>query len=133
MNRRLLTLGATALTTALLLGGGAQANNDVVMVEMVNNEFVPAELEISPGTTVRWENKAGRTFHDVYFPDEDIGSPPRMLPEESWERTFDEPGTYEYICRPHENRGMVGVIHVVEADGAADDGKEAKEAKDEDK
>ncbi|EWH00084.1 cupredoxin domain-containing protein [Halomonas sp. BC04] len=144
MNKRLLTLGATALTTALLLSGAAQAGydkdqdnaaneGDVVEIAMVDNEFQPKELEIAVGTTVRWENKAGRTFHDVYFPDEDIGSPLRMLPEETWERTFDEAGTYEYICRPHENRGMVGVIHVVEADGAAEDGKEAKEAEGKDK
>lgn len=124
MRKCLLTLGASLLAT-LLMSGAAQAgsekeangavDDDVVVVDMVNMEFLPAELEIPPGTTVRWVNATSRSFHDVYFPDEDIGSPLRMLPDESWERTFDEPGTYEYICRPHEQRGMVGVVRVVEA------------------
>ena len=99
---------------AVLLPAVALANGEVVTVEMVDNEFVPDELEVTTGTTVRWVNEASRTFHDVYFPDEDVGSPPRMFPEEAWERTFDEPGTYEYICRPHEGRGMVGVVHVTD-------------------
>lgn len=125
MNKRLLTLGATALTTALLLSGAAQAgnekdqdrdavDNDVVEVEMVNNRFEPDELEVTVGTTVRWVNVERRSNHDIYFPEEEIASG-RLFPEESWERTFDEAGTYEYYCQPHENRGMLGVIRVVEA------------------
>ena len=110
MHRQLLA-GALAATLFPL---GALADGDVVTVEMVDNEFMPAELEITTGTTVRWVNEASRTFHDVYFPDEDVGSPPRMFPEETWERTFDEPGTYNYVCRPHEDRGMVGVVHVTD-------------------
>ncbi len=27
-------------------------------------------------------------------------------------RTFDEPGTYRYICIPHEGAGMVGTVVV---------------------
>lgn len=110
MRRQLLS----GLLMAALFPLSAFAEGDVVTVEMVDNEFIPEELEISPGTTVRWVNEARRTFHDVYFPDEDMGSPPRMFHEETWERTFDEPGTYHYICRPHEDRGMKGVVHVTD-------------------
>ncbi|MBZ0330947.1 cupredoxin domain-containing protein [Halomonas sp. ANAO-440] len=124
MNKRLLTFGATALTTALLLSGAALAGDDkdqdqatsegdVVEVEMVDNRFKPDELEVTVGTTVRWVNVERRSNHDIYFPEEDIKSG-RLFPEESWERTFDEAGTYEYYCQPHENRGMHGVIRVVE-------------------
>ncbi|WP_404295186.1 plastocyanin/azurin family copper-binding protein [Halomonas sp.] len=127
MQHRLLTLGATVLTT-LLMGGVVQAgtdeSNDVddgqtggssqtVEVEMFDYAYHPAELEVEVGTTVRWVSEEKRTSHDIYFPDEDIGSP-RLFPEESWERTFDEAGTYEYYCQPHENRNMQGVIRVVE-------------------
>ena len=35
-----------------------------------------------------------------------------LFPEESMERTFDEPGEYPYLCEPHEDRGMTGVIRV---------------------
>ncbi|MCG6656834.1 plastocyanin [Halomonas campisalis] len=123
MRKRLLTLGVSLLAT-LLIGGAAQAgsekdangaaDDDVVVVDMVNNEFVPMELEVTVGTTVRWLNVERRSNHDIYFPEEDIASG-RLFPEESWERTFDEAGTYEYYCQPHENRGMHGVIRVVEA------------------
>ncbi|MCE8023836.1 cupredoxin domain-containing protein [Billgrantia aerodenitrificans] len=110
--RFLTTLG---LLGALLIGGAAQAGGDVVEIEMVNNRFQPDELEVSVGTTVRWVNAERRSNHDIYFPDEEIASG-RLFPEESWERTFDEEGTYEYYCQPHHNRGMVGVIHVVAAE-----------------
>ncbi|MGM0982024.1 MAG: cupredoxin domain-containing protein [Pseudomonadota bacterium] len=130
MQYRLLTLGATVLAT-LLMGGVVQAGTDendvedgqtggssqTVEVEMFDYTYHPAELEVEVGTTVRWVSEEKRTSHDIYFPDEDIGSP-RLFPEESWERTFDEPGTYEYHCRPHEDRDMDGVIHVVAAGDA---------------
>ncbi|WP_225809598.1 cupredoxin domain-containing protein [Halomonas lysinitropha] len=130
MQYRLLTLGATVLTT-LLMGGVVQAGTDendvedgqtggssqTVEVEMFDYTYHPAELEVEVGTTVRWVSEEKRTSHDIYFPDEDIGSP-RLFPDESWERTFDEPGTYEYHCRPHEDRDMDGVIHVVAAGDA---------------
>ena len=122
MRKRLLTL---TLGAALLIGGAAQAGNgngndsdaldgDTVEVEMVGNRFEPDELEVTVGTTVRWVNVERRSNHDIYFPEEEIASG-RIFPEESWERTFDEAGTYEYYCQPHENRGMHGVIRVVEA------------------
>ncbi|SDI94915.1 cupredoxin domain-containing protein [Billgrantia gudaonensis] len=109
-----LTLGATALA-ALLTGGAALAGDSVVEVEMLEYGYHPAELEIEAGTTVRWVNAEKRTSHDIYFPEEDAGSE-RLFPEESWERTFDEPGTYPYHCRPHENRDMDGVVTVVPAE-----------------
>lgn len=120
--RLLTTLGASLLAN-LLTGGAAQADNEndsdkaetegkVVEIEMVNNRFEPEELEVSVGTTVRWVNVERRSNHDIYFPEEEIASG-RLFPEESWERTFEEEGTYEYYCQPHENRGMVGVIRVV--------------------
>jgi plastocyanin len=131
MRKRLLILGASLLVT-LLIGGVAQADDDnqlaenankdaadkdAAIVEMVSNTFQPAELEVTVGTTVRWVNVERRSNHDIYFPEEDIASG-RIFPEESWERTFDEAGTYEYYCQPHEDRGMHGVIHVVDADEA---------------
>ncbi|WP_163557802.1 plastocyanin/azurin family copper-binding protein [Halomonas sp. NO4] len=109
-----LILGAATLAT-LLAGGAALAGDSVVEVEMLDYEYHPTELEVEAGTTVRWVNAETRTSHDIYFADEDIGSP-RLFPEESWERTFEEPGTYPYHCRPHENRDMQGVVTVVPAE-----------------
>ncbi|WP_111414469.1 cupredoxin domain-containing protein [Billgrantia lactosivorans] len=101
-----------AALAALLLSGAAGADNDVVEVEMRDYGFHPAELEVEAGTTVRWVNTEKRTSHDVYFVDEERGSQ-RLFPAEHWERTFDEPGTYPYRCRPHESRDMQGMIVVV--------------------
>lgn len=124
--RRLLTTLGAGLLASLLIGGAAQAGNQqdqdeaatdgkVVEIEMVDNRFKPDELEVTVGTTVRWVNVERRSNHDIYFPDEEIASG-RLFPEESWERTFEEAGTYEYYCQPHQNRGMVGVIRVVDAE-----------------
>ncbi|WP_445156514.1 cupredoxin domain-containing protein [Halomonas sp. E14] len=125
-HRRLLTTLGTSLLATLLLSGVAQAGSEndqdkaategkVVEIEMVNNRFQPDELEVPVGTTVRWVNAERRSNHDIYFPDEEIASG-RLFPEESWERTFDEEGTFDYYCQPHQNRGMVGVIRVVGAE-----------------
>lgn len=103
------------LAMAMVMPAMAMAEGDTVTVELIEYRYAPAELEIPAGTTVRWVNMERRTSHDVYFPDEDIGSP-RLFPEESWERRFDEAGTYEYHCRPHENREMRGVIRVIAKD-----------------
>lgn len=109
-----LALGAAALAI-LLTGGVALAGDSAVEVEMFEYGYHPAELKIEAGTTVRWVNAEKRTSHDIYFPAEDVGSQ-RLFPAESWERTFDEPGTYSYHCRPHENRDMKGVVTVVPAE-----------------
>ncbi|TFH87638.1 plastocyanin [Billgrantia azerbaijanica] len=113
MRHRRLTLGSAVLAT-LLTGGAAQAG-EVVEVEMRDYGYHPAELEVEVGTTVRWVNAETRTSHDIHFPEEALGSQ-RLFPEESFERTFEEPGTYPYHCRPHEKRDMAGVIRVVPAE-----------------
>ncbi|WP_018234133.1 cupredoxin domain-containing protein [Thioalkalivibrio thiocyanodenitrificans] len=100
---------------AMSIPAPALANGDTVTVEMIDYGYSPAELEIPAGTTVRWVNMERRTSHDVYFPDEDLGSE-RLFPEEHWERRFDNPGTYAYHCRPHESRDMQGVIRVIAND-----------------
>lgn len=110
---RYLRIPLTAILLALLLALPGMADEQAEVVEIIvkDYEYQPAELTIAPGTTVRWVNQERRANHDVYFPDEDIGSP-RFFPEESWERTFDEPGEYPYHCRPHEDRDMHGMIRV---------------------
>jgi plastocyanin len=104
---------AVLLTGYLCLGGvmpaAAGETAEVVMEKM---EFVPPKLKIKPGTTVTWVNREKRTNHSVLFEQENMLESDRLFPGETYQRTFDKPGTYPYRCGPHPE--MVGVIEVAE-------------------
>lgn len=74
--------------------------------------FEPKELKVKQGTTVQWVNHGTR--HSV---DADDGSfKSDVLKEgDTFEHTFDKPGTYRYYCRFHGAKGgkdMAGKIVV---------------------
>lgn len=75
-------------------------------------KFEPAELKIKAGTTVKWTNLEKRTSHSVLFTGPGGFESERMFPGESWQRTFDRPGTHAYTCGPHPE--MKGGIEVTE-------------------
>lgn len=83
---------------------------DVAEVSIVKMQFEPRRLTIKQGTTVKWTNNEKRTSHSVLFEQEGLPESERFFPGESWERSFDKPGVYPYICGPH--REMTGVIEV---------------------
>jgi plastocyanin len=92
---------------------------DVVTVEMEDFAFQPERIEVEPGTTVRWVNKDS-AMHTVTAEDGSFDSG-EVDPSETYERTFDEPGTYAYYCEPHayqnddgEYQGMIGEVVVTE-------------------
>ncbi|WP_225741291.1 plastocyanin/azurin family copper-binding protein [Halorussus halophilus] len=92
--------------------------------------FVPEEVQISVGDTVRWTFES--EGHNVTAKSE--ASSKVQLPEgaepfatyegnrsfmivevgETFEHTFTVPGTYVYVCAPHEDQGMVGRVVVSE-------------------
>jgi len=86
------------------------AAQQTVTVSMAEYKYVPAEVRIKAGDTVKWVNNERRTSHSVLFPAENSLESTRMFPGESWERRFPVPGRYEYTCGPHPE--MMGVIHV---------------------
>jgi len=126
MDRRRFLASAGASAVAALAGcvGGG---NDVTVTELPPNtelvkvspgggyEFTPDELTVSTGTTVLWKWYDGG--HDVV---------PRDQPSDAdwaghdslestgfeYEYEFTVPGTYHYVCTPHENLGMTGDIIV---------------------
>ncbi|HRQ57115.1 MAG TPA: plastocyanin/azurin family copper-binding protein [Azoarcus taiwanensis] len=116
MNTRHLAAAIFAFSIPLQVSAETSAApENVVVIEIRDYQFMPAELTIASGTTVRWENHERRQFHNVYF--EQLGDEPRdyFWPGEYRERTFDEVGTFEYICEPHNSsHAMRGVIHVKE-------------------
>lgn len=75
-------------------------------------KFIPQHIEISVGDTLVWENREKRQYHSVWFESLDAEEPDYIFPEETWERRFDQAGTFEYRCGPHPE--MTGTVTVVE-------------------
>lgn len=86
---------------------------DEVVVELYKYKFMPEELTVKVGTTVKWYNKEKRQYHSVWFKEQGEEPGEYFFPEESVSKTFDKPGRYPYVCEPHEKR-MKGVIVVSE-------------------
>lgn len=100
---------------ALLLGllsfaPAAVAANGVVEVKIENYKFDPPERKVKVGTTVKWVNNEKRASHSVIWLGPGGFESERLFPGESYQRTFDRPGTYPYSCGPHpEMKGLVVV------------------------
>ena len=116
--RRLLYLVALSLMTMVLIvptAGAQQGQNVTVMME--DNYFEAANITVPAGSTVTWvhngNNPHTTTSYDGLWDSGIIqgGS------GGSFSFTFNEPGTYEYFCRPHENQGMVGSVTVTGGGG----------------
>jgi plastocyanin len=99
-----LALAAFASTVALAQG--------TVEVSIEQYKFAPQDLKVKAGTTVKWTNNEKRASHSVLFPAEGGRESDRMMPGDSWQRTFDKPGTYRYTCGPHPE--MSGLVEVTE-------------------
>lgn len=102
----------SATAAALVLAIGLAHAGEVVEVSIVKMKFEPQQVKIKPGTTVKWVNNEKRNNHSVWFQKEDFPESERFFPGESWQRTFDKPGVYPYVCGPHPE--MTGVVEVAE-------------------
>lgn len=78
------------------------------------NKFVPDNIAIRLGETVRWENN-DKKIHVIgtfdFLSDAQFFNP-NLSPGDGFEHTFEEPGEYYYICYIH--RSMIGRILVEE-------------------
>lgn len=81
-----------------------------VVVEIYKMKFIPAQVTIEKGDTVIWKNIEKRQYHNVWFKQFDKEEPDYFFPDESYQRTFDDSGTFEYECGPHPK--MKGVVTV---------------------
>ncbi len=95
---------------ALLVSASGVACAATVEVEILKKEYIPQEITINKGDTIRWVNNEKRQYHSVWF--EQLGEKDGeyFWPDEVFERTFDEVGTFPYRCGPHPK--MTGVVHV---------------------
>ena len=76
-------------------------------VSIQNYQFQPSQATIAKGDTVTWTNM-DPVPHDVKFKDAES---PDMRKGEKYSKTFDKPGTYDYICEIHPS--MKGKVIVV--------------------
>jgi plastocyanin len=110
--RRLLKLATLSLVALLAFTPSAWAQGQEVTVRMEDNFFDPANITVEPGTTVTWvqsgDNPHTTTSYDGLW---DSG----MIEGGSggtFSFTFEESGTYDYFCIPHEQLGMIGSVTV---------------------
>ena len=110
--KRLLQLTTLSLVALLVFAPAAWAQGQEVTVRMEDNFFDPANITVEPGTTVTWV-QSGNNPHTTTSYD---GLWDSGLIEggsgETFSFTFEEPGTYDYFCIPHEDLGMVGSVTV---------------------
>ncbi|MCU1438495.1 MAG: putative copper-binding protein plastocyanin/az urin family protein [Naasia sp.] len=90
--------------------------------------FLPADITVPAGTTVRWVNQEAITHSVTSGPWGDVNEStglrgtqtadgeydhtlaPAGEGGDTFAFTFEEPGTYQYFCRPHA--GMFGTVTV---------------------
>ncbi len=68
-------------------------------VSIANFAFAPAQLVVALKTAVTWSNDDGAP-HGIAFAD-GKGSNNLLLPGATHSRSFDAPGTYDYVCSVH--------------------------------
>ena len=109
---RLLLLPAVALAaSAVVAGCGGSGGSEPVATTKVSMaksyRFDPKTIQVSAGDTVTWTNDDNFT-HTVQVDGQEDHKVGRG---ESVSITFDEPGTYEYVCTLHR-RDMSGTVIV---------------------
>jgi plastocyanin len=69
--------------------------------------FSPAQITVNVGENVRWAN-SDTVIHRIRFADDTLS--PLLSVGQSYTRTFDSPGVYDYTCAIHPS--MEGSITV---------------------
>ncbi len=81
--------------------------------DKVRNVFIPDNIIIRQGETVRWKNND--TIAHIFASMPLIGNggifTPSIEPGATWEYKFEKPGDYYYLCFIH--KGMVGKVTVL--------------------
>ena len=80
-----------------------------VIIDSVQGGYNPSTLRIKVGDTVRWIHQDGQIPHTVtstagpesFDSTEELGDLMREDQNSVYGRTFDKPGTYDYLCTIH--------------------------------
>jgi len=98
----------TLITTTTLFSSSVYAKEHVV--EIFKKKYIPEKLTIAIGDTVIWKNIEKRQYHNVWFKSLDKEEPGYFFPDETYTKTFNDKGTFDYECGPHPK--MKGSITV---------------------
>ncbi len=119
-----LTVGLGIIVLIACGGASGQGTEDIRIVGKrvdVNMEdpgksgeyvYDPAEFTFERGEQVTLVMTSEGEFHTFTVPDLEIDVHVDAWKSKALTYTFDEPGTYELVCIPHETLGMTGVITV---------------------
>lgn len=114
MRRLLATVVALALLGAIAITAGERHSaSAAATVTITARDFFwsPDAVTIQAGDTVIWNNAQG--FHNVLLGDSRLNQP-GFPADASWnpppQRTFNEPGSYTFVCEVHP--GMTGTVNV---------------------
>ncbi len=121
-----------AVGTVVALSGCSPSVEPGTVLMTDGNSFSPSEVTVKAGESLEFINESGAahsvTAYDDGVPEgaeyfssgnfkdegaarEGIGAG-LVKPDESFEITLEEPGTYRYFCIPHESQSMKGTITV---------------------
>ena len=114
MVKRILTIGLAAAALGLTACGGSDSEPAAAdppaaagaTVQVGDNTYTPATLEVAVGETVTFEN-GGAIAHTVTGDGFDSGS---MAPGDTFAFTAEKAGSVSYLCSFHP--GMQGTIEV---------------------
>jgi plastocyanin len=103
------------LTVLIALGSASPAVGADLPVDVVDYEFRPAERKIAVGDTVIWSfTSGGHTTTAVRGQADKWNSGPATSEAgTTYQKTFNTPGRFQYICIPHASF-MKGTIEVGE-------------------
>lgn len=93
-------------------GGGETVTPEAggpAAVEIVDFSFGPKEATVAVGDTVTWTN-ADSAVHTVTGREGETLESEDLAQDDTYEVTFEEAGTFEYVCKFHPN--MQGTVTV---------------------
>ena len=104
------TLRSVVLSAFLACACLAADAATVATVDITKFMFMPMEITVAPGTTVRWINH-DETPHTVISQDKTkLFTSKAMDTDDKFEFVFAKEGDYTYVCSVHPF--MTGVVHV---------------------
>lgn len=109
--------GGSSTSTSSSSGGGS---SDVVQVSLKDFKFTPSDIRVKVGQKVRFSNTDSVRHNVVQAPVEQATTGPFgfegpvLMPGDSWEYTFNTPGTYPIVCNldGHNLLGMAATVTV---------------------